>query len=117
LRQNNVDRSPPISVGHRPEPDAMTTAEGFSTDARRWRAADGLHVDVRGLPCPEPLVTLLRLIDGGGAGDRIIAHLSQEPLLLYPELEARGWDYRLLAPPGGDAAGGDVVLEIVRAQP
>ena len=48
---------------------------------------DGLHVDVRGLPCPEPLVTVLRLIDGGEAGELLMAHLSQEPLLLYPELD------------------------------
>jgi len=85
---------------------------------RLWQTAEALHVDVRGLPCPEPLVTLLRLIDGGHADGRLVAHLSQDPLLLYPELDARGWDYRQIAVPDDAAAGDeDVVLELVRASP
>jgi len=64
---------------------------------RMWRGEEGLHVDLRGLSCPEPLVAVLRLIDGGEAGDCLIAHLSQEPLLLYPELNERGWRHRLVA--------------------
>ena len=82
---------------------------------RLWRGEDGLHVDVRGLPCPDPMVTLLRLIDGGKAGGGLLAHLSQEPLLLYPQLDARGWGYRLRAASGAAEADGDVVLEIGRA--
>jgi TusA-related sulfurtransferase len=76
-----------------------------------WRADDGLHVDVRGLPCPEPMVAVLRLIDGGEAGDALVAHLSQEPLLLYPELAERGWRHRLLPAAGADG----VALEMVRS--
>ena len=64
---------------------------------RVWWGEEGLHVDVRGLPCPEPLVTVLRLIDGGIAEEFLIAHLSQEPLLLYPELAERGWRHSLVA--------------------
>lgn len=82
---------------------------------RMWRAEDGLHVDVRGLPCPEPLVTVLRLIDGGAVEDVLIAHLSQEPMLLYPELDERGWRRRVIASaPGGAPEEGHVVVEIVR---
>ncbi|MCW2284827.1 hypothetical protein M2323_002819 [Rhodoblastus acidophilus] len=62
---------------------------------RVWQAEEGLHVDVRGLPCPEPMVTVLQLIDSGMAEDFLVAHLSQEPLLLYPELNERGWRHRL----------------------
>jgi TusA-related sulfurtransferase len=78
---------------------------------RLWRGAEALHVDVRGLPCPEPMVTVLRLIDGGEAGDVLVAHLSQEPLLLYPELDERGWRHRLVAT---DQTG--VALEMVRTR-
>jgi TusA-related sulfurtransferase len=77
---------------------------------RVWRDEEGLHVDVRGLPCPEPLVTVLRLIDGGEAGDCLVAHLSQEPLLLYPELAERGWRHRLVVADQPD----HVALEMVR---
>jgi len=77
---------------------------------RLWREGDRLHVDVRGLCCPEPLVAVLRLIDGGEAGDGLVAHVSQEPLLLYPELNARGWRHRLVAPRGDD----EVALEMSR---
>lgn len=92
----------------------MIVPTGASDNVRQWRAEDGLHVDVRGLPCPEPLVTVLRLIDGGEAGGVLIVHLSQEPLLLYPELDDRGWRYRLIAlPDQSSLPEGDVVLEIV----
>jgi len=94
----------------------MTNGTGAHDGARLWRAQDGLHIDVRGLPCPEPLVTLLRLIDGGEAGEVLLAHLSQEPLLLYPELEERGWCCRLIAASGESSPrDGDVVLKIVRS--
>lgn len=92
--------------------------------ARMWRTADRLHVDVRGLPCPEPLVTVLRLIEAGEAGDHLVVHLSQEPLLLYPELDARGWRHRVLSSSGipdedrasDSAEPGDVLLlEITKA--
>jgi hypothetical protein len=61
---------------------------------------------------------VLRLIDGGEVGEVLFAHLSQEPLLLYPELDERGWRYRLIAPPNVMALPeGEVVLEISRARP
>jgi hypothetical protein len=91
----------------------MTKSAATSDGVRLWRAQDRLHVDVCGLPCPEPLVTVLRLIDSGEAGDVLVAHLSQEPLLLYPELDERGWRHRLVAT--ADALpDGRVTLEISR---
>lgn len=91
----------------------MTYRTRAADGARRWQAQDGLHVDVRGLPCPEPMVTVLRLIDGGEAGEVLFAHLGQEPLLLYPELDDRGCRYRLVAAAEGmSVPDGEVVLEI-----
>ena len=95
----------------------MSKAAGAPDGPRVWRAEDGLHLDVRGLPCPEPLVTVLRWIDGGEAGDRLTAHLSQEPLLLYAELDERGWRHRLIPPSGEARNEGHVVLELVRPPP
>ena len=31
-----------------------------SAPARRWTDADGIHVDVRGLPPPQPMTTIHR---------------------------------------------------------
>jgi hypothetical protein len=93
----------------------MSRSKDQAERGRRWYVGDRLHLDVRGLPCPEPLVAVLRLIDGGDAGHGLTALVSQEPLLLYPELDARGWSHRLVTPAGDTLLrDGEVVLEIQR---
>lgn len=47
-------------------------------------------LDNRGLQPPEPMVRILTALEGLGAGAVIEAWNDREPLLLYPELEARG---------------------------
>ena len=64
--------------------------------ARLWHTPDGVHIDLRGLEPPEPLVSILRLIDAGEVDDVLIAHFDREPIFLYPELEDRGWTHELL---------------------
>ena len=77
-----------------------------SSDAptgKRWRDGDGEHIDVRGLPPPQPLVAILRLVlqQQGPGGVAVIVHHDRDPLLLYPELAERGWGAeRLAAEPG-----------------
>jgi len=58
--------------------------------ARRWVEPDGVHIDVRGLPPPEPLVAIVSLIESIDA-DAVIVHHERDPQLLYPELAERGW--------------------------
>lgn len=55
--------------------------------------ADGCWcIDVRGLPPPEPLVAILRHVDGQGHDGRpLIVRHEREPALLYAELAQRGW--------------------------
>ena len=60
----------------------------MTTDAapRRWRDGELVHLDVRGLPPPQPLVAVLRLLrEQGDAGAPVIVHLERDPLMLYPE--------------------------------
>jgi len=76
---------------------------------RSWRAADGVHVDVRGLGPPEPMVRILALIEAPETGDVVIAHLDREPIYLYPELAERGWRHAIVA---GDP--GEVRLRLTR---
>lgn len=69
--------------------------------ARRWTSADGVHIDVRGLPPPEPLVAILELVTSLPEATPVIVHHERDPLLLYPELAELGWAAeRIDAPPG-----------------
>jgi hypothetical protein len=65
---------------------------------RVWRTSDAVHLDLRGLQPPEPMVTILRMIDSGEAGTVLIAHFDREPIFLYPELDDRGWSHELMPP-------------------
>ncbi|HJV59465.1 MAG TPA: DUF2249 domain-containing protein [Albitalea sp.] len=71
--------------------------------ARQWREDDAAHIDVRGLPPPQPLVAILRLVHTVQAIDGalpVIAHLDRDPVMLYPELAQIGWQAERIA---GDA--------------
>ncbi|HSB25817.1 MAG TPA: DUF2249 domain-containing protein [Burkholderiaceae bacterium] len=65
--------------------------DGGPFQARQWADPDGWHIDVRGLPPPQPLVAILRLIDATPTLRVLIVHHDRDPMLLYPELAERGW--------------------------
>lgn len=67
-----------------------------------WSDDDGIHIDVRGLPPPEPMVAILALLDRPDAQDRVIVHHDREPVFLYPELAERGWDYEIITGEPGE---------------
>jgi hypothetical protein len=69
---------------------------------RCWHDPQGLHIDVRGLPPPQPMVAILQLLQRqGDAGGPVFAHLDREPLMLYPELATLGW-HAVPVPAGPD---------------
>ena len=80
------------------------------TRTRRWTAEDGLHLDVRGMKPPEPMVAILSAIDQDAAGPGFTVHLDRDPVFLYPELAERGW---IATPIAGDP--GEVRLKVERA--
>lgn len=59
--------------------------------AMTWREDDGLHIDVRKLAPPNPLVAILRAVDAAPPGETIVVHHEREPHFLAPELAERGW--------------------------
>ena len=68
---------------------------------RRWRDADGEHIDVRGLQPPQPLVDILRLVQQMAGRGVVLVHHDRDPVLLYPELAELGWSAeRLPGEPG-----------------
>lgn len=59
------------------------------------RLIDGVaHLDLAGLEPPQPMIAILRLIDGGEWPGEIAVSLSREPIWLFPELQDRGWTWR-----------------------
>ena len=51
------------------------------------------EIDNRGLEPPEPMVRILNALATLRGDDRVVALMDREPLLLYPELERRGFSW------------------------
>lgn len=78
---------------------------------RRWREGEGVHIDVRGLAPPGPLVAILQLVASISDATPVVVHLDRDPLMLYPELAQIGWGAeRLPSEPG------EVVLRLERTR-
>lgn len=69
---------------------------------QQWHGDDGWHIDVRGLPPPQPLVQIMRLVQSVGADDAVIVHHDRDPQLLYPELAQIGWQAEPIAGEPGE---------------
>jgi hypothetical protein len=77
---------------------------------RQWQDGGEAHIDVRGLPPPQPLVAILRLLASSGGDTAVVAHLDRDPQMLYPELAQIGWQAERIA-----AGDGEVRLRLRRA--
>lgn len=77
--------------------------------ARVWRENEALHIDVRGLAPPQPLVSILRLLMSIEDATPVIVHHDRDPQLLYPELAQIDWQAERIA---GDT--GEVRLRLTR---
>jgi TusA-related sulfurtransferase len=63
---------------------------------KHWYEEDELHIDVRGLPPPEPMVAILRQLDRAGQNGPVTVHHDREPIYLYPELAERQWAHSII---------------------
>ena len=52
------------------------------------------NLDVRGLEAPEPLERILGALDSLQSDEQLDVIHWREPLLLYPILTERGWQYK-----------------------
>jgi len=59
-----------------------------------WTEQDGLHIDVRGLDPPDPMVAILGQLDQTGQTGPVTVHHDRQPIYLFPELAERGWSCR-----------------------
>lgn len=83
-----------------------------SLPGQSWTEPDGLHIDVRGLPPPEPMVAILGHLEEPGQTGPVTVHHDREPIYLYPELAERGWDYEIIP---GDKGEVRLVLTVKRS--
>ena len=72
------------------------------TEAREWTEAGAAHIDVRGLPPPQPLVAILRRVMELGPAQELVVHHDRDPVLLYPQLAEIGWEADRIAAPEGE---------------
>ena len=95
----------------------MTTCEPAENE-RIWRTADAIHLDLRGMEAPESAAAILGAIDAGNIDCAVIAHVDNEPISLYPELEERGWSHEFVehhhAGAGERHCDGSLQLRLVR---
>lgn len=68
----------------------------------QWNAADGVHIEVRGLAPPAPFVQIIKLIESLPVPCPVIVHHDREPLPLYDELAQRGWSAQRIAGDAGE---------------
>ena len=73
--------------------EVEVTPEGAMT----WREDDGIHMDVRKLTPPNPLLSIIRLIESIPGHETVVVHHDREPQLLAPELAERGWHIARMA--------------------
>lgn len=52
-----------------------------------------MEIDNRGLQPPEPMVRILSALAQLPAGEDLVALMDREPLMIYPELERRGFTW------------------------
>lgn len=57
----------------------------------QWTQPDAVHIEVRGLAPPSPLVLILKLIESIDDSMPVIVHHDRDPVPLYTELAQRGW--------------------------
>ena len=71
--------------------EAVLDLPALRKPGETWREGQTLHIEVRGMTPPGPMTAVIRLIESGEA-EEIVSHHDRDPMLLYPELEERGWE-------------------------
>ena len=96
-----IDQSAPDdwTVWFYPEPGAPadTAAAAHSVAS----ASGDMLVDVRGLEPPEPMVRVLERLDALRPGQRLVVLHERRPMLLYPQLDERGFTHETDEPEPG----------------
>jgi uncharacterized protein (DUF2249 family) len=74
------------------------------------RRPEGAALDVRGLEPPQPMVQVLERLDALGPDEELLVMHDRKPMLLYPQLDARGFLHETC-----EVASGVIEIRIRRA--
>ena len=75
------------------------------TEPTIWQEDGRTHIDLRGMEPPQPALAILKLLETQPADSQVVAHLEREPVFLYPDLDERGWNWKI-----GKSEAGEVLL-------
>jgi hypothetical protein len=89
--------------------DCSADRSGTDGPALVWDEGGAVHIDVRGLEPPNPLVQILTLVMRVPEGTHVVVHHDRDPQLLYAELAEIGWQAVHV-----DGEPGEVRLELSR---
>jgi hypothetical protein len=92
-------------------PSRSALIDGPFAQWRRWTDGDALHIDVRGLAPPGPMVAIIELLESIENYAPVIVHHERDPTMLYPELSELGWTAARI-----DGEPGEVRLKLERAR-
>jgi hypothetical protein len=84
---------------------------GPKGEAQTWIEGEEIHMDVRGLQPPLPMLSILRMCKTVGRDKVIIVHHERDPIYLIPELAELGWTFQYL-----DGEPGEVRIRLARAE-
>jgi hypothetical protein len=94
-------------MGQESQPPCPPVAGALPVTGRaaplQWNDGEATHIDVRGLPPPQPLVAVLRLVHSlRDSATAVVVHHDRDPVMLYPELAQIGWCAEPMAAPTGE---------------
>jgi hypothetical protein len=72
--------------------DGAPTGGTSGARGRCWVEGDAVHIDVRGLRPPAPMVAIVELVQKVGPASHVVVHHERDPRMLYPELAELGWE-------------------------
>ena len=90
-------------VGQMEGQPAIEACQGLpDVGAPIYQTSDGMHIDVRGMTAPRPLLAILRLCAIVSPDVDIVVHHERDPRYLYPELAELGWEIAHLPGESGE---------------
>ncbi len=93
--------------------DCAVPADG----SRTWTSAEGMHLDVRGLPPPKSWDHITAAMDEGDSAGVLVVHFDEEPIGLYPDFDELGWTHELVPMCGHHDREEGMMLRLVRLRP
>jgi len=103
----SLERDGAGEVVNSPSPE---DCRGLTPGAPTWQDGQGLHMDVRGLPMPLPMLAILRLVGSLEGDQTLLVHHDREPVFLIPELAEIGWSLE----PQSKGAAGELIFLVRR---